>query len=118
MPIKTAQAQVEHAGLSTTAKIYTYVRSPEQYSSAAVAVGRRTKKNIFGTLKLLNTWSNLSVSVPEFWALIGHLTRVRLQKNGKTRTIFIAGWSSLVARRAHNPEVAGSNPAPATSNPK
>ena len=27
----------------------------------------------------------------------------------------IAGWSSLVARRAHNPEVAGSNPAPATA---
>ncbi len=26
-----------------------------------------------------------------------------------------AGWSSLVARRAHNPEVAGSNPAPATN---
>ncbi len=26
-----------------------------------------------------------------------------------------AGWSSLVARRAHNPEVAGSNPAPATT---
>jgi hypothetical protein len=24
-----------------------------------------------------------------------------------------AGWSSLVARRAHNPKVAGSNPAPA-----
>ena len=32
----------------------------------------------------------------------------------------IAGWSSLVARRAHNPKVVGSNPAPATiriSNP-
>ncbi len=28
----------------------------------------------------------------------------------------IAGWSSLVARRAHNPKVAGSNPAPATIN--
>ena len=27
-----------------------------------------------------------------------------------------AGWSSLVARRAHNPEVVGSNPTPATSN--
>jgi hypothetical protein len=27
---------------------------------------------------------------------------------------FDAGWSSLVARRAHNPKVAGSNPAPAT----
>ena len=25
-----------------------------------------------------------------------------------------AGWSSLVARWAHNPKVAGSNPAPAT----
>ena len=24
-----------------------------------------------------------------------------------------AGWSSLVARRAHNPEVVGSNPTPA-----
>ena len=27
----------------------------------------------------------------------------------------IAGWSSQVARRAHNPKVAGSNPAPAMS---
>jgi hypothetical protein len=26
-----------------------------------------------------------------------------------------AGWSSLVARRAHNPEVEGSNPSPATT---
>jgi hypothetical protein len=26
-----------------------------------------------------------------------------------------AGWSSPVARRAHNPKVAGSNPAPATN---
>ncbi len=26
----------------------------------------------------------------------------------------IAGWSSLVARRAHNPKVIGSNPVPAT----
>ena len=28
--------------------------------------------------------------------------------------IIIAGWSSLVARRAHNPKVEGSNPSPAT----
>ncbi len=27
-----------------------------------------------------------------------------------------AGWSSLVARRAHNPKVGGSNPSPATKN--
>ena len=30
-------------------------------------------------------------------------------------TIYLAGWSSPVAREAHNLEVAGSNPAPATS---
>jgi uncharacterized protein YggU (UPF0235/DUF167 family) len=29
-------------------------------------------------------------------------------------TEFDAGWSSLVARRAHNPKVTGSNPVPAT----
>jgi hypothetical protein len=29
-----------------------------------------------------------------------------------------AGWSSLVARRAHNPKVVGSNPAPATNSLK
>ena len=27
---------------------------------------------------------------------------------------YIAGWSSLEARRAHNPKVIGSNPVPAT----
>ena len=27
---------------------------------------------------------------------------------------FIAGWSNLVARQAHNLKVVGSNPAPAT----
>ncbi len=26
----------------------------------------------------------------------------------------VAGWSSLAARRAHNPKVVGSNPTPAT----
>ncbi len=30
------------------------------------------------------------------------------------RQFYIAGWSSLVARRAHNPKVVGSNPSPAT----
>ncbi len=30
-------------------------------------------------------------------------------------TIYLAGWSSPVAREAHNLEVVGSNPAPATS---
>ena len=30
----------------------------------------------------------------------------------------IAGWSSLEARRAHNPKVIGSNPVPATQMPR
>ena len=33
----------------------------------------------------------------------------------KSKKVNIAGWSSLVARRAHNPKVVGSNPAPATT---
>ena len=33
---------------------------------------------------------------------------------GTSLFFYIAGWSSLVARRAHNPKVVGSNPAPAT----
>ncbi len=31
-----------------------------------------------------------------------------------TISVKIAGWSSQVARRAHNPKVGGSNPSPAT----
>ena len=54
----------------------------------------------------------------------------RFRKNGRRQGIFKngltgqvrysivafsdAGWSSMVARRAHNPKVVGSNPAPAT----
>ena len=34
------------------------------------------------------------------------------------RALTSAGWSSLAARRAHNPKVAGSNPAPATNQAK
>src|SRR6266550_3842194 len=33
----------------------------------------------------------------------------------RSRRPLVAGWSSLVARWAHNPKVAGSNPAPATN---
>ena len=40
---------------------------------------------------------------------------LQLQKSGKSRSIYDAGWSSLVARRAHNPKVVGSNPTPATN---
>src|SRR5208337_1213666 len=36
-------------------------------------------------------------------------------KSSRFRYDVFAGWSSLVARWAHNPKVAGSNPAPATN---
>ena len=37
------------------------------------------------------------------------------EQHEKSCTVSDAGWSSLVARRAHNPKVVGSNPAPATN---
>ena len=40
---------------------------------------------------------------------LSHCDRRSLRYNERR----VAGWSSQVARRAHNPEVAGSNPAPA-----
>ena len=46
-------------------------------------------------------------NAPPFWvSLVNHCVLVD------------AGWSSLVARRAHNPKVVGSNPAPATKSGK
>ena len=38
-----------------------------------------------------------------------------LPKTSRICHVSGAGWSSLVARRAHNPKVVGSNPAPATN---
>ena len=45
------------------------------------------------------------------------LVRWSVPAVGLATIIHAAGWSSLVARRAHNPKVAGSNPAPAIENP-
>ena len=43
-------------------------------------------------------------------------TGIARQRGLKNGSIYDsdAGWSSLAARRAHNPKVVGSNPAPAT----
>ncbi len=45
----------------------------------------------------------------------GRLTPCHYPTVRYTLDVCDAGWSSLVARRAHNPKVAGSNPAPATT---
>ena len=46
---------------------------------------------------------------------IASVVRIHLHPLGKILPIKlnIAGWSSLEARRAHNPKVVGSNPTPA-----
>src|SRR5262249_27072658 len=46
------------------------------------------------------------------------LFEVALYKVGPVGQDTRAGWSSLVARRAHNPKVRGSNPLPATMKAK
>ena len=43
------------------------------------------------------------------------LANSKLQKRSNSRSINDAGWSSLVARRAHNPKVVSSNLTPATN---
>ena len=43
----------------------------------------------------------------------GSCSRVEACRDGAKFYCRVAGWSSQVARRAHNPKVAGSNPAPA-----
>ncbi len=50
-----------------------------------------------------------------FYTSFQGLPRQDPSKNGRILASD-AGWSSLAARRAHNPKVVGSNPAPATSN--
>ena len=44
----------------------------------------------------------------------GKLKAINLKSRKKGLIIFTAGWSSLVARQAHNLKVEGSNPSPAT----
>ena len=45
---------------------------------------------------------------------VGDGAGVRIPLSPPFKIVDIAEWSSLVARRAHNPKVVGSNPAPAT----
>ena len=54
------------------------------------------------TVNLLSTTSKVRILLHPFF-----------MRNHEQLNI-VAGWSSSVARRAHNPKVVGSNPAPAT----
>ena len=50
------------------------------------------------------------------WFVISRLS-VRVRSSAFKNKIINAGWSSLEARRAHNPKVIGSNPVPAIQCP-
>jgi integrase len=95
VPVSVVSKLLGNGSISTTLNIYTHV--------------------------LAEHLEQFEVSVPkfsEFRPLIGHLTdltAVELHKSGKSRNINDAGWSSLVARRAHNPKVVSSNLTPATN---
>ena len=61
---------------------------------------------------------NLQATQPQGRSSIGwssrlSIWRLRVRVPSSLPTL-VAGWSSLVARRAHNPKVPGSNPGPAT----
>jgi hypothetical protein len=77
VPIAVVSKLLGHGSISTTLNIYAHVLAEhlEQFERQRA----------------------------RFLALIWHLTRLELQKSGKSRSINDAGWSSLVARRAHNP---------------
>ena len=48
------------------------------------------------------------------WYFVLRHGRVGRCRALKSQRSFVAGWSSLVARQAHNLKVVGSNPTPAT----
>ena len=73
-----------------------------------------------------NSWYNLSIVIRRNWRntqvwlkgpvlKTGRSCKRRRGSNPFSSAINIAGWSSSVARWAHNPEVRGSNPLPATN---
>ena len=61
------------------------------------------------TVNLLSTTSEVRILLHPFTKELISWTFVVTAFN-----LYNAGWSSLEARRAHNPKVVGSNPAPAT----
>ena len=64
------------------------------------------KREIRGAVHLEKKILKNPLHVPENYCILKHVADDKAEND--------AGWSSQVARRAHNPKVAGSNPVPAT----
>ncbi len=92
-----------------------------EYSSLDLRTLRQEQRKLGGRVDSLaavtdslEAWADSLEAIP---AVIEKVARERYGfiRDGEQlfRDSYTAGWSSLVARRAHNPKVAGSNPAPA-----
>ena len=71
------------------------VKSPSAYDTVAISHGKVGRRQAI-------SYTHISLS--------------QIPNTPTHTTTTIAGWSSQVARQAHNLKVAGSNPAPATIN--
>ena len=71
------------------------------------------RDGFFKVIKLKNTYEKPSEKKKRI--LQENIKRVKKLNKLKNRISNIAGWSSLVARQAHNLKVGGSNPSPATN---
>ena len=69
------------------------------------------KETVFKVIKLKNTYEKPSEKKE---SLQENIKRVKKLNKLKNKFEYTAGWSSLVARQAHNLKVGGSNPSPAT----
>ena len=83
--------------LAMPSKVRILLHPFDEYNSSVVASG------------YVPMWLNWQSS----WFVISRLS-VRVRSSAFVSKEYIAGWSSLEARRAHNPKVIGSNPIPAT----
>ena len=83
--------------LAMPSKVRILLHPFDEYNSSVVASGYAPM------------WLNWQSS----WFVISRLS-VRVRSSALVSKEYIAGWSSLEARRAHNPKVIGSNPVPAT----
>ena len=71
------------------------------------------RDGFFKVIKLKNTYEKPSEKKKRI--LQENIKRVKKLNKLKNRIKITAGWSSLVARQAHNLKVGGSNPSPATN---
>ena len=71
------------------------------------------RDGFFKIIKLKNTYEKPSEKKKRI--LQENIKRVKKLNKLKKQNLNTAGWSSLVARQAHNLKVGGSNPSPATN---